>query len=134
MFITHNLGVVAQICDRMAVLYAGRVVEMATTETIFSAPHHPYTIGLMKAVPKPGSRGTQLTAIPGNVPSNPGAVAGCAFASRCAYAMEICTQERPPLSEVGSSHHSACFLPAPKEMSSPALPGPKSEASNDPVF
>jgi peptide/nickel transport system ATP-binding protein len=93
-FITHNLGVVAQFCGRMAVLYAGCVVEMATTETIFDAPHHPYTVGLMKAVPRPGSRGARLTAIPGNVPPNPGAISGCAFASRCPQVMEICTQER----------------------------------------
>jgi oligopeptide/dipeptide ABC transporter ATP-binding protein len=131
MFITHNLGVVAQICDRMAVLYAGRVVEMATTETIFSAPHHPYTLGLMKAVPKPGSRGTQLTAIPGNVPSNPGEVTGCAFASRCPQAMEICMTERPPFKEVGPNHHSACFLPVPHETRAPALSETESADAND---
>jgi len=121
MFITHNLGVVAQICGRKAVLYAGRVVETASTETIFSAPHHPYTIGLMKAVPKPGSRGSQLTAIPGNVPPNPGEITGCAFASRCPKVMEICIQERPPFKEVGPNHYSACFLPMPHEMSKPAF-------------
>jgi oligopeptide/dipeptide ABC transporter ATP-binding protein len=131
LFITHNLGVVAQFCGRMAVLYAGRVVEMATTETIFSAPHHPYTTGLMKAVPKPGSRGIQLTAIPGNVPPNPGEIAGCAFASRCALVMEICTQEQPPFREVGPNHYSACFLPAPNETSLPAQTVIESGGSND---
>jgi oligopeptide/dipeptide ABC transporter ATP-binding protein len=131
LFITHNLGVVAQFCGRMAVLYAGRVVEMATTETIFSAPHHPYTLGLMKAVPKPGSRGGRLTAIPGNVPSNPGEIAGCAFAARCAYAMEICRQERPPLNEVGPNHHSACFLPVSNETSVSALSDTERADSSD---
>jgi peptide/nickel transport system ATP-binding protein len=111
MFITHNLGVVAQVCDRVAVLYAGRVVEMATTETIFTGPHHPYTKGLMAAVPRPGSRGQRLTAIPGNVPANPGAVTGCAFASRCEYAMDQCWQQIPPSFSVGENHESACFLP-----------------------
>jgi len=111
-FITHNLGVVAQFCGRVAVLYAGRVVEMAKTETIFSTPHHPYTLGLMQAVPRPGSRGGQLTAIPGNVPPNPGEITGCAFASRCVQVMEICTQEQPPFKAVGPDHHTACFLPA----------------------
>ncbi|NCF66975.1 MAG: ATP-binding cassette domain-containing protein [Chloroflexi bacterium] len=131
MFITHNLGVVAQFCGRMAVLYAGRVVEMAATETIFSAPHHPYTIGLMEAVPKPGSRGAQLTAIPGNVPPNPGAIAGCAFASRCAQAMEKCTQERPPLRDAGPSHYSACFLPLPNDTKLTARPAFESGGSDD---
>ena len=112
MFITHNLGVVAQVCDRVAVLYAGRVVETAGTGKIFTAPHHPYTKGLMAAVPRPGSRGQHLTAIPGNVPANPGAVAGCAFASRCAAVMERCRQERPLAVPVGHGHESACFLPA----------------------
>lgn len=111
MFITHNLGVVAQISDRVAVLYAGRVVESADTDTIFTAPHHPYTKGLMEAVPRPGSRGQHLTAIPGNVPANPGAVSGCAFASRCAQVMDRCHQERPPAVTVGINHKSACFLP-----------------------
>lgn len=111
-FITHNLGVVAHLCDRVAVLYAGRVVETAVTHTIFNEPHHPYTKGLMQAVPRTGSKGARLTAIPGNVPSNPGDVVGCAFASRCAYVMEKCTQERPFLKENAPHHLSACFLPA----------------------
>lgn len=111
MFITHNLGVVAQICDRVAVLYAGRVVETADTDTLFTTPHHPYTKGLLEAVPRPGSRGGQLTAIPGNVPANPGEVVGCSFADRCPNVMERCLQERPPLVEVGPVHSSACFLP-----------------------
>jgi len=110
MFITHNLGVVAQVCDRVAVLYAGRVVETAAAEAIFTNPHHPYTKGLMAAVPRPGSRGQHLTAIPGNVPANPGAVAGCAFAPRCVYVMEQCRQQIPPSFSVGANHESACFL------------------------
>jgi peptide/nickel transport system ATP-binding protein len=110
MFITHNLGVVAQICDRVAVLYAGRVVETADTHTLFTTPHHPYTKGLLEAVPRPGSRGGQLMAIPGSVPANPGEVTGCTFAERCPYVMDRCWLERPPLAGMGPDHLSACFL------------------------
>jgi oligopeptide/dipeptide ABC transporter ATP-binding protein len=108
--ITHDLGVVAHTCDRMAVLYAGRVAETGPTATIFTAPHHPYTQGLLAALPKPGSRGRPLEAIPGNVPANPGAVVGCAFAPRCAYAVERCREEAPPLIAVGQEHRSACWV------------------------
>ncbi len=115
MFITHNLGVVAQLCDRMAVLYAGRVAETGRAETIFTEPRHPYTKGLLAAVPRPGSKGADLTAIPGNVPANPGEIAGCAFASRCAYVMERCQGERPSLIQIDADHQSACFLDQPVE-------------------
>lgn len=110
-FITHNLGVVAQVCDRVAVLYAGRVAETGPTEKIFSEPHHPYTQGLLQAVPRPGSKGAELNAIPGNVPANPGEVVGCPFASRCASVHERCMEERPSLIQVSDRHESACFLP-----------------------
>jgi oligopeptide/dipeptide ABC transporter ATP-binding protein len=111
MFITHNLGVVAHVCDRVAVLYAGRVVETAVTHTIFNNPHHPYTKGLMAAVPRAGTKGGALTAIPGNVPANPGEVVGCAFASRCAQVMDVCWEKRPFLTENAPNHLTACFLP-----------------------
>ncbi len=110
LLISHNLGVVAQVCDRLAVLYAGRVVETGPTEAIFNAPTHPYTQGLLKAIPRPGSRGRPLTAIPGSVPVNPGAVVGCAFAPRCTFAFEQCHQETPRLLATGEQHQSACFL------------------------
>ena len=108
--ITHNLGVVAQTCDRLAVLYAGRVAEIGTTKDIFTNPQHPYTRGLMNAIPKPGSRGKKMEAIPGAVPSNPGAVIGCPFADRCQFVFERCRQETPPLIDVSDGHQSACFL------------------------
>jgi peptide/nickel transport system ATP-binding protein len=108
--ITHNLGVVAQTCDRLAVLYAGRVAEIGTAQDIFNNPQHPYTHGLMNAIPKPGSRGRKMAAIPGTVPSNPGAVKGCPFADRCPFVLERCTQESPSLLEVSDGHQSACFL------------------------
>jgi oligopeptide/dipeptide ABC transporter ATP-binding protein len=92
------------------------VVETGSTDIIFSDPHHPYTKGLMAAVPRPGSRGSELTAIPGSVPANPGQVKGCTFASRCEFAMERCGQERPLLIQIDSTHQSACFLDQPEEV------------------
>ena len=108
--ITHNLGVVAKTCDRLAVLYAGRVVETGPTRTIFKDPEHPYTRGLMRAIPRPEFRGKRLEAIPGSVPGNPGAIVGCAFAPRCSLAFDRCFVEAPPLVTVGEDHQCACFL------------------------
>ncbi|MBV6396989.1 MAG: Oligopeptide transport ATP-binding protein OppD [Anaerolineales bacterium] len=108
--ITHNLGVVAQTCDRLAVLYAGRVAEIGSTEDIFNNPKHPYTRGLMNAIPRPGSRGKKMAAIPGTVPSNPGAIRGCAFADRCEFVFERCRVESPALLKVSEGHKAACFL------------------------
>jgi oligopeptide/dipeptide ABC transporter ATP-binding protein len=110
MLITHNLGVVAQTCDRLAVLYAGRVVEIGATEAIFNNPQHPYTRSLMNAIPRPGSRGQKMAAIPGAVPSNPGAVKGCLFAERCGQVMTRCRLESPTLTKVSVEHQAACFL------------------------
>jgi peptide/nickel transport system ATP-binding protein len=106
--ITHNLGVVAQTCDRLAVLYAGRVAEVGTTKEIFNNPQHPYTRGLMNAIPKPGSRGKKMAAIPGTVPSNPGSMQGCPFAPRCEFAFDRCYIESPVL--IGDEHKVSCFL------------------------
>ncbi len=108
--ITHNLGVVAQTCDRLAVLYAGRVAEIGPAREIFHDPQHPYTRGLMNAIPRPGSRGKKMAAIPGTVPSNPGAIVGCAFAPRCQFAFERCHVESPPFYEIKPGQLSACFL------------------------
>ena len=110
--ITHNLGVVAQACDRMAVLYAGSVAETSPTYFVYEKPHHPYSKGLLAAIPRPGSRGQRMAAIPGTVPSNPGDVIGCPFAPRCSSVFDRCLKEKPPLVSVGESHDSACFLPA----------------------
>jgi oligopeptide/dipeptide ABC transporter ATP-binding protein len=110
--ITHNLGVVAQTCDRLAVLYAGRVAESGPTRAIFNNPQHPYTRGLMAAISRPGSRGQKMEAIPGTVPANPGAVTGCPFAPRCAQAFDRCQAETPALFDVAEGHKAACFLVA----------------------
>jgi peptide/nickel transport system ATP-binding protein len=112
--ITHNLGVIAQTCDRLAVLYAGCVAESGATGDIFNQPQHPYTRGLMAAIPHPGSRGKRMTAIPGTVPSNPGELIGCPFAPRCEFVFERCRVETPGLYKIGENlaenHLSACFL------------------------
>jgi len=108
--ITHNLGVVAQTCDRLVILYAGRVAEIGTTREVFKFPQHPYSRGLLSAVPRPGNRGRKMAVIPGVVPSNPGALPGCPFAPRCEYAFDRCTKEVPSLYVVSEGHSSACFL------------------------
>lgn len=108
--ITHNLGVVAQTCHRLVILYAGRVAEIGTTRQVFKNPQHPYSQGLINAVPRPGGRGQKMAVIPGIVPSNPGALPGCAFAPRCKFAFNRCTQEVPILYPVDEGHYSACFL------------------------
>jgi peptide/nickel transport system ATP-binding protein len=108
--ITHNLGIIAQTCDRLAILYGGRVAESGSTRDIFTRPEHPYTRGLMNAIPHPGVRGRKMATIPGTVPSNPGAMTGCTFAPRCEFVMPRCTVETPPLYQLGENHASACFL------------------------
>jgi peptide/nickel transport system ATP-binding protein len=108
--ITHNLGVVAQTCDRLVILYAGRVAEIGNTYQVFKTPQHPYSRGLLNAVPRPGNRGQKMAVIPGVVPSNPGALVGCPFAPRCEFVFERCTSEIPALYPVSEGHSSACFL------------------------
>jgi len=112
--ITHNLGVIAQTCDRLAVLYGGRVAESGSTRDIFNQPQHPYTRGLMDAIPHLGGRGKKMATIPGAVPSNPGAMTGCMFEPRCQFAMPRCSLDVPPLYPLGQNHASACFLSEPK--------------------
>ncbi len=112
LLITHDLGVISKMCDTVAVLYAGRVVESGAAQTLLTHPQHPYTQGLIGATPQAGRRGQPLAAISGTVPSNPGAVIGCAFAPRCKYAFDRCYDEEPPRYEVTTGHHSACFLVA----------------------
>jgi peptide/nickel transport system ATP-binding protein len=112
--ITHNLGVIAQTCDRLAVLYGGRVAESGSTRELFTHPQHPYTRGLMNAIPHPGTRGRKMATIPGTVPTNPGAMSGCPFAPRCEFVMQRCSLEVPRLYTLGEDHSSACFLSEPK--------------------
>src|SRR5580765_2939803 len=109
--ITHNLGVVADLADRVLVMYAGRKVEEAPVEELFARPQHPYTLGLLGAIPRPGSRNGRLREIPGRVPSLDGPWQACAFAERCPRADETTFSEVPALREVGPDHVVACFHP-----------------------
>jgi peptide/nickel transport system ATP-binding protein len=115
LFVTHNMGVVAETCDSVAVFYAGKVVEQGTVRDIFHNPKHPYTQGLLATLPHPGSRGKDLATIPGVVPSGFTDIPGCPFATRCRYFMEICREQQPPWTEfkngsIGFSHKVVCFL------------------------
>jgi oligopeptide/dipeptide ABC transporter ATP-binding protein len=111
--ITHDLGVVAQTAQRVIVMYAGKKVEEADVETLFAAPRHPYTRGLMAsipALPAPGVKPTaRLAEIPGTVPSLVRLPPGCAFAPRCPLATERCRAEHPPLENFGGHHWAACW-------------------------
>jgi len=104
LLITHDLGVVAQTCDRVGVLYAGTLVELAAAARLFRGPKHPYTQGLLAALPRPGSRGAELAAIEGQVPSGLAAITGCPFAARCTRVFEHCRDVMPMLLEVAPDH------------------------------
>ncbi len=111
LFITHDLGVVRRVCSRVAVLYAGRVVETADTALLFRAPQHPYTRGLIAAVPRTHRAAGTLATIPGSVPPDPGAIVGCAFRERCQLAIERCATERPELRDAaGDGQRVACHV------------------------
>lgn len=97
LLITHDLGVVAEMCDRVVVMYAGQVVENADVRTIFNSPKHPYTRGLLASMPNSNERKGELKSIPGSVPRPDELLQGCTFAPRCPQAVEKCWQERPPL-------------------------------------
>jgi peptide/nickel transport system ATP-binding protein len=109
--ITHNLGVVADVADRVLVMYAGRKVEEAPVHELFARPQHPYTNGLLGAVPRPGAG--RLREIPGRVPSLAELPVACAFAPRCPRADQLSRSQVPDLREVAPQHHVACFHPGP---------------------
>jgi len=110
MMITHDLAVVAELCQRVTVLYAGQVLETGPVDVVLQQPKHPYTQGLLEASPRPDRRGSSLQAIPGTVPSGLQPLEGCPFLQRCPSAMGICGQQRPPTLPVGEGHTVACFL------------------------
>jgi len=109
MLITHNLGVVAELCDKVAVMYAGRIVEYTDVETLFEDPRHPYTRGLVNCVPNPLADDQDLSPISGEVPDLSDPPSGCNFRDRCPYAVEECTEVDPGLREVDDDHYSACI-------------------------
>jgi oligopeptide/dipeptide ABC transporter ATP-binding protein len=108
LLITHDLGIVAENCTRVGVMYAGKVVEIADVSTIFKTPQHPYTVALLEAIPKFRTRKAFLNEIKGDVPSLLNPPSGCRFHPRCEYAMDICARLDPPLVEVGSQHFVSC--------------------------
>ena len=110
LLITHDLGVVAEMCSRVIVMYAGKIVEEAPVEVLFGNPSHPYTQGLIASVPKLGSGVKVLPSIPGSVPDLAAMPEGCRFAPRCKYATDKCRKENPELIEIGENHKCRCWL------------------------
>ncbi|HEV8616672.1 MAG TPA: ABC transporter ATP-binding protein [Methylomirabilota bacterium] len=111
-FVTHNLGIVARICDTVAVMYAGRIVELGPVRRIFEAPAHPYTRALLGSIPRLGTKSERLTAIEGQPPDLATLPEGCAFVPRCAHAMARCRTQAPPDIAVGAGHTTRCWLHA----------------------
>jgi peptide/nickel transport system ATP-binding protein len=112
LLITHDLGVVAEQADDVAIMYAGKIVERSSTRAIFSRPFHPYTVGLLNSLPGIGGlKKKRLDAIPGMVPSPLNLPSGCRFRDRCPRAQEVCAQTEPPLEEKEPGHTAACYFP-----------------------
>jgi peptide/nickel transport system ATP-binding protein len=107
--ITHDLGVVAELADDVAVMYAGRVVERASVADLFAQPQHPYTIGLLGSIPRLDIEQDRLAAIEGQVPNPLAPVRGCSFHPRCPFAIERCRSEEPPIVDIGHGHEAACW-------------------------
>jgi peptide/nickel transport system ATP-binding protein len=114
--ISHDLGVVAEICDEVAVMYAGEIVERAPVDALFEQPQHPYTIGLLASIPRLDRRVDELATIEGSLPNMTALPVGCRFAPRCPFANEICVSAPPPIVDVGPRHWSRC-VKAPLETS-----------------
>ncbi len=112
--ITHDLGVVAEVCDEVAVMYAGEIVERAPAEALFASPQHPYTIGLLGSIPRLDRRAETLAAIEGMVPSMARPPSGCRFAPRCPFRREMCVRTSPQFATIGQDHGTRC-LRAPLE-------------------
>ena len=112
LLITHDFGVVAELCDEVMVMYAGRIVEQATASQLFRAPRHPYTWGLLEALPRLGGRGRRIPSIPGMVPPPGERGVGCSFAERCPRALARCRSDRPSLEARASGHLVACWNPS----------------------
>ena len=110
LFITHDLGVGAEVCDDGVVMYSGRVVEKGDVRSIFASPSHPYTRGLLASIPKLGECAEELESIPGNVPNPKYMPQGCKFAPRCSCAFDKCREEEPGFYDVGEGHMSRCWL------------------------
>jgi peptide/nickel transport system ATP-binding protein len=114
LFITHDLGVVASLCDRVSVMYAGKIVESGEVEDVFSHPAHPYTRKLLQTVPVIGHKERQLEYIAGQIPDMAALPKGCAFDPRCSDAIELCPSRSPLMVNVSATHRVACHLKAPE--------------------
>jgi peptide/nickel transport system ATP-binding protein len=111
LFISHDMGIIAEICDRVGVMYAGNLVEIGDIQTIFENPKHPYTRGLLETIPKYGEKRESLQTIPGSVPNLMHPPKGCRFAKRCKFAFEKCSEEPPWVEEGESGQHAVlCWL------------------------
>lgn len=110
LLITHDLGVVAEVCDQVVVMYAGRIVEKGSVRQIFSNPSHPYTVGLLQSIPRLGQKTEYLPTIEGSVPSLANLPRGCRFQARCPKVQDACRQSEPQLVQVDEGHLSACHL------------------------
>jgi oligopeptide/dipeptide ABC transporter ATP-binding protein len=110
LLISHDLGVVASVCRRVAVMYAGNIVELTTTRRLFDRPSHPYTRGLLQSIPNLTRRKETLRGIRGRIPNFVEPPEGCRFHPRCGHAMEICREVKPALNAIEQNHHVACFL------------------------
>ena len=115
-FITHNLGVVAEVCDKVSVMYAGKIVEQGSVDDIFYNPSHPYTLGLMRSMPRVDAEEYErLIPIEGNPVDMLNPPEGCGFGARCEYCMNICLRKEPPTIDLGNGHRSSCWLLASKQ-------------------
>ena len=112
-FITHNLGIVARMCDNVAVMYAGRVIEAGPVRQIFNAPVHPYTRALIESIPRMGGGPERLTAIDGQPPDLATLPVGCSFQARCPRVMDHCREEAPPAFDIAAQHTARCWLARP---------------------
>jgi len=119
LMITHDLGIIAELCDRVAVMYSGNIVEYASAENLFKNPHHPYTKGLIGSIPSIEKKDQDLLTIRGMVPNLIYPPSGCRFHPRCDYRLETCNKVRPTSIEVGDNHFVACHLFDPKYKNSP---------------
>lgn len=121
--ITHDMGVVAEVCDRVLVMYAGKIVEEAPVIELFENPKHPYTQGLLESIPKLGRRKEQLGSIPGTVPTPGSMPVGCRFADRCPHVMDVCRNVTPEMIHIKENHQTACWLYDKKEGNANAASG-----------
>ena len=110
LLITHDLGVVAEVCDYVIVMYAGKIAEQGSVEAIFRAPTHPYTVGLLNSIPRLGHKTEYLPTIEGTVPSLANLPQGCRFQDRCKHVHAKCREQEPPLRSVAPGHEAACWL------------------------